>query len=112
MNKAFVIIVLIANLAGLYAYDQQELSKYSWKVVANGMPEEWYATDQAVEVAKNVICHQTDIGGWTKNTAFHKSINEQEWEKVCKTGVGATFDNGATITEMRFLAKMYKYRKD
>ena len=112
MNKAFVIIVLIANLAGLYAYDQQELSKYSWKVVANGMPEEWYATDQAAEVAKNVICHQTDIGGWTKNTAFHKSINEQEWEKVCKTGVGATFDNGATITEMRFLAKMYKYRKD
>lgn len=76
------------------------------------MPAEWYASDQAAEVAETVLNHQTKIGGWTKNTDFHKKINEEEWAKVSESGIGATFDNAATITEMRFLAKMYKNRKD
>jgi PelA/Pel-15E family pectate lyase len=95
---------------GLYA--QQDLSNLSWEEVANRMPAEWYASDQAAEVAETVLNHQTKIGGWTKNTDFHKKINEEEWAKVSESGIGATFDNAATITEMRFLAKMYKNRKD
>jgi PelA/Pel-15E family pectate lyase len=95
---------------GLYA--QQDLSNLSWEEVANRMPAEWYASDQAAEVAETVLNHQTKIGGWTKNTDFHKKINEEEWAKVSESGIEATFDNAATITEMRFLAKMYKNRKD
>ncbi|NLA94024.1 MAG: pectate lyase [Bacteroidales bacterium] len=88
------------------------MSNLSWEEVANRMPAEWYASDQAAEVAETVLNHQTKIGGWTKNTDFHKKINEEEWAKVSESGIGATFDNAATITEMRFLAKMYKNRKD
>ena len=32
--------------------------------------------------------------------------------KVRKSGIGATFDNGATVTEMRYLAKIYKFHED
>ena len=31
-----------------------------------------YATDQAVQIADTVVAYQTAIGGWTKNTGFHK----------------------------------------
>lgn len=49
------------------------------------MPAEWYASDQAAEVAETVLNHQTKIGGWTKNTDFHKKINEEEWAKVSES---------------------------
>lgn len=110
VKKTILCILYLSGFFTLFA--QQDLSKLSWKKVAVGMPTEWYATEQAANVAENVLCHQTDIGGWTKNTLFHKKINEQDWNKVVKTGIGATFDNGATIMEMRFLAKMYRSRND
>lgn len=106
------VLSILLGAAVFTLYAQQDLSHLTWKKVATGMPTEWYATDQAVKVAENVLSHQTEIGGWTKNTLFHKDINEHEWAKVRKTGVGATFDNGATVMEMRFLAKMYRNRKD
>lgn len=109
LNNCFFALFGVC-FVGLYA--QQDLSNLSWEEVANRMPAEWYASDQAAEVAETVLNHQTKIGGWTKNTDFHKKINEEEWAKVSESGIGATFDNAATITEMRFLAKMYKNRKD
>lgn len=98
------------NFVGLNA--QQNLSSLSWNKVANSMPAEWYATDQAVQIADTVVAYQTAIGGWTKNTGFHKKINQEEMAKVRKSGIGATFDNGATVTEMRYLAKVYQSHKD
>ena len=102
--------VLCLNLVELNA--QQDLSKLSWSKVANSMPEEWYSTEQAVQIADTVLAYQTEIGGWTKNTGFHKKINQKEMAKVRKSGIGATFDNGATVTEMRYLAKIYKFHED
>lgn len=32
--------------------------------------------------------------------------------KIRTSGIGATFDNEATIMEMRFLAKIYTHRKE
>lgn len=101
--------VLCLNLVELNA--QQDLSKLSWSKVANSMPEEWYSTEQAVQIADTVLAYQTEIGGWTKNTGFHKKINQKEMAKVRKSGIGATFDNGATVTEMRYLAKFINSMK-
>ncbi len=108
--KFLLYAVLCLNLVELNA--QQDLSKLSWSKVANSMPEEWYSTEQAVQIADTVLAYQTEIGGWTKNTGFHKKINQKEMAKVRKSGIGATFDNGATVTEMRYLAKIYKFHED
>lgn len=89
-----------------------EIEKLPWGKVASDMPLEWYASGQAAAVADSVLKYQTEIGGWVKNINFHKGMKPEEWNKVQKTGIGATFDNGATITEMRFLAKMYANRRD
>lgn len=101
---------LCVNLVGLSA--QQDLSKLSWHKVSTGMPAEWYGTEQAANIADTVLHYQTAIGGWPKNVGFHKHVNQEEMARVRKSGIGATFDNGATLSEMRFLAKVYTYRKD
>lgn len=84
-----------------------------WKQVATRMPDEWYGSDEAKMVADSVLKYQTEIGGWPKNSGFHKgAVNQEEMARIKSNGIGATFDNGATITEMMFLAKVYSKIKD
>lgn len=90
-----------------YAQNTTYLQK-PWKEVATQMPTDWYGSAESIMTADSILKYQTAIGGWTKNTNFQNgSMNQVEWQKVIETGIGATFDNDATITEMRFLIKMY-----
>lgn len=84
----------------------------NWKEVATKMPDEWYGSGDAKRVADSVLKYQTAIGGWPKNNNFHKGMNQDEWARIQSSGIGATFDNGATLTEMQFLAKMYSTTKE
>lgn len=81
----------------------------SWTYVATKMPEEWYGSEESLKVAENVLLYQRDIGGWPKNTPIHKPLSEAEKAKVNddKGTNDAIFDNSATTTEMKFLARMY-----
>ena len=84
-----------------------------WKQVATRMPDTWYGSNEAKMVADSVLKYQTEIGGWPKNSGFHKgAVNQEEVARIKSTGIGATFDNGATVTEMMFLAKIYSKIKD
>ena len=83
------------------------------------MPEEWYGSAEARKVADNVLFCQQNIGGWAKNKPYHHPLSKADSIEIIRTkaGVAATFDNGATMTEMRFLAKVHagtgdeRYRK-
>ncbi|MFO7658194.1 MAG: pectate lyase [Bacteroidales bacterium] len=88
--------------------------KKKWKQVAIGMPLEWYGSAEAKSVAENVLLYQRDAGGWPKNTNFHQLLSDSDKENLVKSKskIGATFDNGATITELEFLAKIYSQIKD
>lgn len=81
----------------------------SWTYVATKMPDEWYGSEESLKVAENVLLYQRDIGGWPKNTPIHKPLTEAEKAKVNddKGTNDAIFDNSATTTEMKFLARMY-----
>lgn len=111
MKKNLLIVIgLCLNFVALNA--QQNLDGLSWRKVAYNMPEQWYGTDQATQIAEKVLIYQTEIGGWPKNVGFHMDVNQEEMDRVRTSGIGATFDNEATIMEMRFLAKIYKYKKE
>jgi PelA/Pel-15E family pectate lyase len=86
----------------------------SWKQVATRMPADWYGSDDAKKVAENVLLTQKDIGGWAKNKPYHHIFTEAEKAAFIKSKseIGATFDNNSTITELRFLAKVYTNIKD
>ena len=81
-----------------------------WKnKFALGQTEEWYGSDEAVRVAENVLLYQRNSGGWPKNIEMHEELTAQQKEEIKnQKGELSCFDNGATITEMRFLAKVYR----
>jgi pectinesterase len=81
----------------------------SWKFVATQMPDSWYGSDESKIVAENVLLYQRNSGGWPKNTPMHKALSDKEKadQQRKKDTLDAIFDNDATTTEMKFLAKMY-----
>lgn len=84
-----------------------DIDRLSWGKVANGMPASWYAGEQAEAIADQLLARQMDCGGWQKNIPYHRLLSPDELSRVRRTGPGATIDNGATTTEMRFLARVY-----
>ncbi len=84
----------------------------------------WYATEDALRVAENIVSYQTPAGGWGKNQPRNHpprqkgqayvadnhsnylsaddfdAPQDENWSYV------GTIDNDATITEIRFLAKV------
>jgi pectinesterase len=104
-----LILIFFFAVGSLTLQAQKPLAERSWSSVASGMPDEWYGSDESVRVAENVLLYQRNLGGWPKNTPFHLPLSETEKAKILKekSSQDAIFDNGATTTEMRFLAKMF-----
>ncbi|HWT51676.1 MAG TPA: pectate lyase [Caulobacter sp.] len=87
----------------------------------------WYASPEARAIADTIVSFQTPAGGWSKNqdrtkpprlkgqrfanNAEHMALDDSFDAPVDRfwTFVG-TLDNGATTTEMRFLAKVQQQR--
>ncbi len=120
MNKLLLTIGLLIICLKMYAQvEQQGIQKEEylglpWKTVATKMPQEWYGSADARRVAETVLFCQQDIGGWAKNKPYHHPLTAKDSAEVIKIrqGIGATIDNGATTTEMMFLAKVYAFLKD
>jgi len=87
-------------------------------------PVEWYGCPEARRIAMNLITFQTPSGGWGKNTDFatrprhrgepygagngNKLPEPADFDAPANVrwNYVGTFDNEATITELRFLAKV------
>ena len=117
MKISKIISVIALTLTTTLSFAQNNSADYltkSWKEVATKMPAGWYGSDEAKTVAENVLIAQKEIGGWEKNKPYHHAFTESERNHYLndKKEIGATFDNGSTITELRFLAKVYSQTKD
>ncbi len=62
---------------------------------------EWYASDEAHRIADHIAAAQMQIGAWKKGFDYTQPIDPASVE----TG-GPTFDNDATTSELRFLARV------
>lgn len=97
--------LLLADMAGA----QSNPAAISWSQVL-GQPPGWYASAEAVRIADNVLLYQHANGGWEKNidmarptgAAARTRIREQ------RDSDGTTIDNGATYTQIRFLARVHE----
>jgi len=90
---------------------QTKVEDMDWKQVVYGQPKEWYGSAEAIKIAENVLLYQRNVGGWPKNTPFHKPLTESQKDdlrKLQSVGEGATTDNGATFMELTFLSKIYE----
>lgn len=83
-----------------------------WKLISwNDVLEQqtlWYAVDEATRIANQVIQYQRDNGGWEKNIDMAAMLTQIEREKLLreKSSTDTTIDNGATTTQLRYLAKV------
>jgi PelA/Pel-15E family pectate lyase len=77
--------------------------------------EAYYTSDTALEIAREVVSFQVPSGGWGKNMRRDGSVRlrgqsyideEIDPESDDDWGYVGTFDNGATTTEIRYLAKV------
>ncbi len=74
----------------------------------------WYQTREARYIAENVLCYQRASGGWPKNIDYTKKISRVEKRQLSEypEEPAATIDNGATFSELYFLARMYQVTFD
>jgi pectinesterase len=120
MKNAYLItILLLLPLTLGFAQTKPQVKpgeylKMRWTTVANQMPSQWYGTEDAKLVAENVLISQKAIGGWAKNEPYHHPFSDSLKTHYLQTKAekGGTFDNGSTISELRFLAKVYAHLKD
>lgn len=91
------------------------------KTMPLNRPSAWYASDEARHVADVIVSFQTPAGGWSKNSARDGALR-QPGQSYAASHAGApdavswnwigTFDNDATTTEMRFLARVIQAAPD
>lgn len=112
MKRILTVIFVLCACATCLQAQWQDISGKSWKAVATSMADDWYGSAQAARIADTLLRYQTEKGGWPKNIKWHADIDAKKMEEISRTGIGATFDNGATITEMCYLARVYDKNGD
>lgn len=78
-----------------------------WKDCLRQKPE-WYGSAEAVRVGENLLLYQRAVGGWPKNLEMAKTLTEAEKADLIdqKEQNDSTIDNGATYTQMIYLARV------
>jgi PelA/Pel-15E family pectate lyase len=66
----------------------------------------WYRTPEARHVADNIVSFQTPAGGWGKNVDRTAPVRQRGQAYTEGKSFVGTIDNDATITELRFLARV------
>lgn len=73
---------------------------------------EWYAGPEALALADVLLACQRDNGGWGKNVDYaNVTADDVKAAQADRANPEATIDNGATHTEIRYLAKVWQAAK-
>lgn len=93
--------ILIALWAALAAGSLS--AAVTWQEI-NRQPAVWYATDEARAIAASIRQYQTESGGWPKNRDMTAPPTAAFLAETDRDHRAPTIDNGATYTQIRFLA--------
>lgn len=106
---SFVYFLFIFSMVALSGQET-----VSWRHALDQDPE-WYGSEEAIRIADNLLVHQHETGGWPKNIDMARELGKEEIREIEKkkqdpgTGIGQpTIDNGATYTQMRYLARVFE----
>jgi PelA/Pel-15E family pectate lyase len=80
-----------------------------WTEVLTQTPA-WYRSPEARRIADHVLAHQRDTGGWPKNIDMTVPPEPDELA-AARARPDSTIDNGATVTQLRFLGRVYRATK-
>ena len=94
----FLAVVLVGNVA----LPSLHGALARWKTYL-AKPDEWYRGPEGTRVVANVLSYQSDQGSWPKNLDTTAGLYTGD-----RRLLQGTFDNEATIGELRFLARSYR----
>ena len=99
--------LLVAALAPAPAARQAQ-GQLAWRQCQD-QPPAWYRSAEAVRVADQVLLYQRRSGGWPKNIDMARALTDAERRELTTAAADtdSTIDNGATTTQVRFLARVY-----
>jgi len=116
MNRIFIIILIfLINFS--FSQDSDGRCNLSYFRQSN-LPEkllnfnkDWFGSEAAGNVSDNILLYQRVSGGWPKNINYFKSVNDQLRQELIKykDKPRATIDNGATHTQLQFLARVIHF---
>lgn len=100
--------LIVAALAGAGPMTGASASAaVRWNEI-NRQPAAWYAGDEARAIAASIVQYQSPPGGWTKNTDMTRPPSAA----FLAGQRDATIDNGATTTQVRYLAQVLTAQDD
>src|SRR4051812_15590063 len=83
--------------------------------ITPSMTTEWFASDSARRIGDIILSFQAPNGGWSKHVDMRQHVRapgESYFTETDDWSWISTIDNGATTTEMRFLAALEKAHHD
>ena len=110
----YAAVLLCALVCPGYAQSvvAQAAKPISWNEILKQEPS-WYGEVEAIRIADNVLLYQRNTGGWPKNIDMAAALKESEAAAVSKQKqeIDSNIDNGATYTQLTFLARVYEAKK-
>jgi PelA/Pel-15E family pectate lyase len=94
------------------AAEETKAPALAWKDCLRQKPA-WYSSAEAARIADNVLLYQRDAGGWAKNIDMAAPLDEKEKADLAarKKRPYSTIDNGATYTQLAYLARTFNAAK-
>lgn len=116
------LLALAAIATAVHAQPRSENAARPGRTHANSLrwprpldqPPEWFASDDAVRIADNLLLYQHPNGGWPKNIDMAATLDDQQKQEILRSRDRAKtmIDNGATHTQIRYLALVYDAAHD
>jgi PelA/Pel-15E family pectate lyase len=108
MKGATAIGLILSVL--LCAFCSAQATKPSVDKLTN-QPDEWFTADGKT-IVENVLTWQNLNGGWWKHYEVTEANKEPVGANGKKSGHDSGFDNGATYSELRIVARAFRVTKD
>jgi PelA/Pel-15E family pectate lyase len=105
---AFGIVLIVITTVPAFVAGSAGAAQVSWPRVLE-QPSDWYGSSEARRIADAVLTYQRASGGWPKDIDMTRPATDADAELKLRSTAAervpdATIDNGATTTQMRFLA--------
>lgn len=107
--------LLPAMACGLIAIAPAMAQQKSYKEIMNETSRDFFTTEEARRAGDMLLEYQRVTGGWPKNMDMTRHHTDSELAQVRKDKArrdDSTTDNGATNTQMRYLAHLYSATDD
>jgi hypothetical protein len=110
VRSCFLLLTLLSLVAPVISDAAQK--SISWKDCLDQKPR-WYGSQEAIRIADNLLLFQRDSGGWPKDIDMAAVLNDDQKADLAirKNRVDSTIDNGATYTQMIYLARVFSAAK-